>query len=372
MHHGLFQVTERIYQIRGFDISNMTMIEGERGLIVIDPLISTETARAGLDLYRQHRGPAAGHGGHLHPQPRRPLRRRARGGRRGGRPGRARARSSRPLGFMEEVVAENVLAGTAMVRRAQFQFGAHAAQGAARPGRCRARQGHLARDGHADPAHARDQPSRSRRHRMDGHRDRVPARARDRGAGRDAHVLSRAAGAEPGRERHPQPAQHLSDPRRPGARRQRVGQVPERGARSVRAGRRRRLRPASLAGVGERARARLSGQAARPLQVPARPDRATHEPRLQGGRDRRAPGAAAEPGSAPGTCAATTARSATTPSRSISAISAGTTPTRPTSTRCRRSSAGASMSSTWAVPPPCWRGRARISPGASTASSPRR
>src|SRR6266446_9400774 len=56
MHHGLFQVTDRIYQIRGFDISNMTIIEGETGVIVIDPLISTEVARAGLELYRKHRG----------------------------------------------------------------------------------------------------------------------------------------------------------------------------------------------------------------------------------------------------------------------------------------------------------------------------
>src|SRR5215470_19182329 len=55
MHHGLFRVTDRLYQIRGFDISNMTIIEGERGLIVIDPLISTEVARAGLDLYFTHR-----------------------------------------------------------------------------------------------------------------------------------------------------------------------------------------------------------------------------------------------------------------------------------------------------------------------------
>src|SRR5262249_23481344 len=56
MHHGLFQVTDRIYQVRGFDISNMTVIEGERGLIVIDPLISTEVARVALDLYATHRG----------------------------------------------------------------------------------------------------------------------------------------------------------------------------------------------------------------------------------------------------------------------------------------------------------------------------
>src|SRR5437016_5167887 len=45
MHHGLYRVTDGIYQVRGFDISNMTLIEGERGLVVIDPLISTEVAR---------------------------------------------------------------------------------------------------------------------------------------------------------------------------------------------------------------------------------------------------------------------------------------------------------------------------------------
>ena len=56
MHHGLYQVTDRVYQVRGFDISNMTLIEGERGVIVIDPLISAEVARAAFDLYRAHRG----------------------------------------------------------------------------------------------------------------------------------------------------------------------------------------------------------------------------------------------------------------------------------------------------------------------------
>jgi len=56
LSHGLFRVTDRIYQVRGFDISNMTLIGGERGLIVIDPLMSTEVARAGLDLYQEHRG----------------------------------------------------------------------------------------------------------------------------------------------------------------------------------------------------------------------------------------------------------------------------------------------------------------------------
>ncbi len=44
MSNGPYQVTDHIYQVRGFDISNMTLIEGDRGIIVIDPLISTEVA----------------------------------------------------------------------------------------------------------------------------------------------------------------------------------------------------------------------------------------------------------------------------------------------------------------------------------------
>jgi len=121
--HGLFQVTDRIHQIRGFDISNMTVIEGDRGLIVIDPLVSTEVARAALELYTQHRGrrPVSAviyshsHTDHY-------------GGVRGVvderdvRAGKVEVWA--PDRFMEEVVAEAVLAGTAMVRRAQFQFGA--------------------------------------------------------------------------------------------------------------------------------------------------------------------------------------------------------------------------------------------------------
>jgi len=123
MHHGLFQVTDRIYQIRGFDISNMTIIEGERGLIVIDPLISTEVARAGLDLYIAHRGRrpvTAVIYTHSHTD--------HHGGVRGV-VDEADVKSGAvdiiaPAGFMEEIVSENVLAGTPMIRRAQFQFGA--------------------------------------------------------------------------------------------------------------------------------------------------------------------------------------------------------------------------------------------------------
>jgi len=123
MANGLFQVTDRIYQVRGFDISNMTIIEGSRGLIVIDPLISAEIARAGLELYRQHRGDkpvtaviySHSHVDHF-------------GGVRGV-VDEAEVKAGNvaviaPDRFMEEVTKENVLAGTPMLRRAMFQFGA--------------------------------------------------------------------------------------------------------------------------------------------------------------------------------------------------------------------------------------------------------
>ena len=49
-------MVEGIYQVRGLDLSNISFIEGDTGIIVIDPLISTETAAAALALYRAHRG----------------------------------------------------------------------------------------------------------------------------------------------------------------------------------------------------------------------------------------------------------------------------------------------------------------------------
>ena len=122
LHHGLFQVTERVYQVRGFDLSNMTLIEGERGVIVVDPLISTEVARAGLDLYRAHSGDrpvtaviySHSHTDHY-------------GGVRGvldeAEVAAGLVPVVAPARFMEEVVSEAVLAGTAMIRRGQFQFG---------------------------------------------------------------------------------------------------------------------------------------------------------------------------------------------------------------------------------------------------------
>src|SRR6478735_1801369 len=114
---GLYEVTDGIYQVRGLDLSNMTLVEGDEGVIVIDPLISKETAAAALALYREHRGDRPvtaviythAHGDHF-------------GGVHGV------YREGTPIvaahGFMEAAVAENVYAGTAMSRRAEYMYGA--------------------------------------------------------------------------------------------------------------------------------------------------------------------------------------------------------------------------------------------------------
>ncbi|MFJ3175280.1 alkyl/aryl-sulfatase [Streptomyces roseus] len=117
--HGLFEVVEGIYQIRGFDLSNMTVVEGDRGVLVIDPLVSAETAAAGLALYREHRGerPVTGvlythsHVDHF-------------GGVRGVLPTDREVPILAPAGFLKHAVSENVYAGTAMSRRAGYMYGA--------------------------------------------------------------------------------------------------------------------------------------------------------------------------------------------------------------------------------------------------------
>ncbi|PBC54955.1 alkyl/aryl-sulfatase [Rhodococcus sp. ACPA1] len=118
--NGLYEVTEGIYQVRGLDLSNMTIVEGDTGVVVIDPLISQETAAAGLALYRRNRGdrPVTGviythsHIDHF-------------GGVTGVLPdGRSDVPILAPEGFLEHAVAENVYAGTAMGRRATYMYGA--------------------------------------------------------------------------------------------------------------------------------------------------------------------------------------------------------------------------------------------------------
>jgi alkyl sulfatase BDS1-like metallo-beta-lactamase superfamily hydrolase len=115
-------VTDRIYQLRGMDLSNMTIVEGDTGLIVIDPLLGIETAKAALELYRAHRGDRPvvaviythSHADHY-------------GGVRSVisdedvRSGRVRVYA--PEGFLRHAVSENVFAGTAMSRRSHYQYG---------------------------------------------------------------------------------------------------------------------------------------------------------------------------------------------------------------------------------------------------------
>lgn len=123
MLNGLFKVTDSVYQIRGFDLSDMTIIEGDKGIIIIDPLVTTEVASAGLKLYYQHRPfkPVVAviythsHADHY-------------GGVRGVVDEKDIASGKvtiiAPDGFMKEAVSENVLAGTAMSRRTLYQYGA--------------------------------------------------------------------------------------------------------------------------------------------------------------------------------------------------------------------------------------------------------
>lgn len=119
IRNGLFEVTSEIYQIRGFDISNMTIIEGDTGVVIVDPLVSAEVASAGLALYREHRGDrpvSAVIYTHCHPD--------HFGGVLGVLPdGAGNVPIVAPAGFMEHAVAESVYAGTAMNRRATFQYG---------------------------------------------------------------------------------------------------------------------------------------------------------------------------------------------------------------------------------------------------------
>ncbi len=120
--NGLFEVVDGIYQVRGFDLSNVTFIRGETGWIVVDPLLSVESAEAALDLVNTELGvrPVVAviythsHADHF-------------GGVRGvTTPEQVAAGEVRilaPEGFSHHAVSENVLAGNVMTRRAEYMFG---------------------------------------------------------------------------------------------------------------------------------------------------------------------------------------------------------------------------------------------------------
>jgi alkyl sulfatase BDS1-like metallo-beta-lactamase superfamily hydrolase len=122
VNHGLFEVTEGVWQVRGYDISNITFIKSNTGWIVVDPLTVESTARASYELITKHLGhrPVVAviythsHGDHF-----------------GGVLGvtsqaevdAGKCQVIAPVGFLHEVVGENVIAGPAMGRRALYQFG---------------------------------------------------------------------------------------------------------------------------------------------------------------------------------------------------------------------------------------------------------
>lgn len=122
MKGGLFKVVDGLYQVRNADLSNLTIYEGTTGIIVADPLISAETAKAALDLYyahRPHKPVVAVIYSHSHVD--------HYGGVRGVvdekdvKDGKVKVIA--PEGFLEAAVAENVLAGNAMSRRAAYMYG---------------------------------------------------------------------------------------------------------------------------------------------------------------------------------------------------------------------------------------------------------
>ena len=120
--YGLFKITENIYQVRGYDLSNFTVIKGDTGWIVFDPLLTPATAKAALKLVNDTLGqrPVTGvvyshaHADHF-----------------GGVLGVVTPEQVKqhnipiiaPSGFMEHAIKENVLAGNVMTRRAIFQYG---------------------------------------------------------------------------------------------------------------------------------------------------------------------------------------------------------------------------------------------------------
>ena len=116
--HGLFEVTEGVYQLRGFDLSNMSLIKGQTGWIVVDPLTTRETAKAAIEFARQQLGDEPisavifthSHIDHF-------------GGVLAVLGAVQNVEIIAPVGFMEEATSENVIAGTTMSRRSMFMYG---------------------------------------------------------------------------------------------------------------------------------------------------------------------------------------------------------------------------------------------------------
>jgi len=131
MNNGLYKVAEHIYQVRGFDVTNLMIIEGDTGIILIDPMDAKETAATALALYQSHRDPGKArkvkavifthsHMDHY-----------------GGVKGvvteddynAGKFKVIAPEGFLEAAISENLFAGNVMGRRSQYSYGTYLPKG---------------------------------------------------------------------------------------------------------------------------------------------------------------------------------------------------------------------------------------------------
>ncbi|KAJ5723274.1 hypothetical protein N7488_001309 [Penicillium malachiteum] len=117
--HGLYEICEGIYHVRAYDLSNMTIVEGKEGIIIIDPLVSCECAAAGLALYQKHRGHGRKVTGMIYSH--------SHGDHYMGAAGVIDAGTKIPIiapeGFLEAIMSESILAGPAMRMRGARMYG---------------------------------------------------------------------------------------------------------------------------------------------------------------------------------------------------------------------------------------------------------
>jgi len=120
--HGLFKVTKGVYQLRGYDLANISIVEGKTGIILVDPLTSKQTAKKAMSMITKHFKDKPikaiifthSHMDHF-----------------GGALGimtqseatEKNVRIIAPQGFLEEATSENIIAGPAMARRSMYMYG---------------------------------------------------------------------------------------------------------------------------------------------------------------------------------------------------------------------------------------------------------
>ena len=206
MEYGLFEVVPGIYQVRGFDLANISFIRGNTGWIVIDPLTVKETSRAALKFINEKLGErpvvavivSHSHGDHF-------------GGIRGVVDDAALAAGKvqiiAPKGFINEAIAENLYAGNAMTRRKSYTYGDLVPTEPLRSGRCIDRQGgcqRRCRHPAPDQEHRTADRGTDHRRRADG----FPEHSGHRSACGDEHLVPGLQGILGRGEHRRQPAQH--------------------------------------------------------------------------------------------------------------------------------------------------------------------